>query len=172
LVKCFASEITNGVLNSRGPQSVQNSESGFDSNQEHAAHIYLATDGSQLRASAALRIHDAVRAELWARTKTKWDVSVDYFSSELAPSHFMDWTRKNTELSNSSWDRLVGTTAEWIMMSQGNVMLMAKGLDGGHRALPSSYGMSSAAYGQVEKIVYLEDARSCELASYPGFKIG
>lgn len=44
----------------------------------------------------------------------------------------------------------VGTAVEWVFLSQGRRMLTAKGIDGGKDAMPSSFAMSAAAFGQVK----------------------
>jgi hypothetical protein len=50
---------------------------------------------------------------------------------------------------------LAGTTAEWLFLSQGRRMLSVKGLEGGERAMASSFALSAAAFGHTQDLMFL-----------------
>ena len=53
------------------------------------------------------------------------------------------------------WAHLAGSTADWLMLSQGKAMLAVKGTRGGDGAPPSTYSMSAAAFGRVADVQLL-----------------
>lgn len=57
------------------------------------------------------------------------------------------------------WQRIVGTTAEWLFMAQGRRVLTIRGLVGGERRAPSSFSLSAAAYAATAEVRYLESSR-------------
>ena len=57
--------------------------------------------------------------------------------------------------AQEDWQRILGTTAEWLFMAGGRRMLTVKGLMGGERALPSSFAMSAAAFGRTPEVRFL-----------------
>lgn len=126
----------------------------------------------------------------------RWAVEVDYLSPALPPVHYWTWTyamNKMTEvspppqhpsfatgasnnaaccrdcLSKDDWQRLVGTTAEWLFLTQGRHMLMVKGLKGGERARPSSFSMSAAAFGLTTDVMILDNCKACRWRELAGF---
>jgi len=62
------------------------------------------------------------------------------------------------DMKKDDWQALVGTTAEWLFMSQGRRMLTVKGLGGGEKALPSSFALSAAAFGRTSELLYLQSS--------------
>ena len=76
-------------------------------------------------------------------------VEVDFFGPKLPPAHFFVWTKPVAAMDPADWQKLVGTSAEWALLSQGRRMLTVKGLHGGDEAMPSSFALSAAAFGQV-----------------------
>ena len=103
-----------------------------------------------------------------------WAVSVDYFTHEIPPAHFWIWTTPVNQMTEKNWQRLSGTTAEWLFMSQGRTMLTVKGLKGGERALPSSFAMSAAAFGEVKFVKFLRSSKTdrhgqCDMAEISSF---
>ena len=82
-------------------------------------------------------------------------MEVDFFASSLPPAHFLTWTLHAKEVSEAQWQSLVGTTAEWLFLSEGRRMLTIKGLRGGEKALPSSFAVSAAAFGRAAAVEYL-----------------
>jgi len=89
-----------------------------------------------------------------------WSVEVDYFSEDLEPSMFFDWTEPMHEVREETWQRLAGTTAEWLFLAQGRTMLTVKGTRGGERALPSSFALSAAAFGRSDNVRYLRESKT------------
>jgi hypothetical protein len=63
-------------------------------------------------------------------------------------------------LSQEHWQQLAGTTADWLLMSQGRRLLSVKGTKGGERAMPSSFAISAAAYGRTAAVLFLEGSAS------------
>lgn len=45
-------------------------------------------------------------------------MEVDYFSAALPPAMFFTWTFQMPLMKPESWRELVGTTAEWLFLSQ------------------------------------------------------
>ena len=113
------------------------------------------------------------RNESTATSRT-WSVSVDYFTHEIPPAHFWIWTTPMNQMTEKNWQRLSGTTAEWLFMSQGRTMLTVKGLKGGERALPSSFAMSAAAFGEAKLVKFLRSSKAdrhgqCDMAEISSF---
>jgi len=164
MVQCLAAQIADIVM------------SGEHDNK-HQVRLYLATDGAHLREPCAKRLKAAVEGALEtqfqqdhalnANTARKikadgWIVTVDYFSKDLPPSHFHDWTDEQGKgTTNEAWNRLVGTTAEWLLLSSSRSMLQVKGF-GGQNAVPSSFAQTAAVYGGTSLIKYFQGSRQAK----------
>jgi len=134
--------------------------------------VYLATDAPHVREAFAKRLTSEVEKVLneaeveekeghFARSRreeVEWAVEVDYFKATLPPAHFFIWTYPMKDMKKDDWQALVGTTAEWLFMSQGRRMLTVKGLGGGEKALPSSFALSAAAFGRTSELLYLQSS--------------
>jgi len=139
---CFAKEIANDFVS----RQVENRSS---------VNLYLATDGALLTKPSAILLKTAVENELQKKGLTEIYVTVDCLSGAMPPSHFFDWTEDLHKMTDDAWDRLVATTAEWLLLSQGRSMLLVKGLKGGEPAAPSSFSATAGAYGKIAVVKML-----------------
>lgn len=133
----------------------------------------LPSEAAAALATAPRRRRLAVTSPASAK-ESRWSVSVDYFTQDIPPAHFWIWTTPMNQMTEENWQRLSGTTAEWLFMAQGHTMLTVKGLKGGERALPSSFAMSSAAFGQTKRVKFLRSSKpdrkgQCDMAEISSF---
>lgn len=147
MLRCFAEDIAARVLSSASP-----------GRGGRGVRVFLATDGALLKVECADRLRGAIEAALLRADGSGgggWGVFVDFFSPELAPSHWHDWSDSD-QADERMWDRLVGTTAEWLMLARGEAVLMERGLRGGERAIaPSSFAYTAAIFGRAKAIKLL-----------------
>ena len=122
------------------------------STKHHHSHQHHVDEGNAQLEEQAQRLNESRKRP---KVSWSWAVEIDYFTSSLPPAHFMLWTLHNNELTTDIWQRLVGTTAEWLFLSEGSRMLTIKGLKGGEKALPSSFAVSAAAFGRTSEVDYL-----------------
>jgi hypothetical protein len=118
--------------------------------------VFLATDSADVRAPFAEQLAVGLELCLRARgTTPALRVEVDYFK-EMPPAHFVVWTYPMDKVTTEQWRQIVGTTAEWLFLSQGRRMLMVRGLTGGNGGEagmgPSSFAISAAFYGATPAV--------------------
>jgi hypothetical protein len=149
MIDCIAADIYNGIkIDTAHFQSTLIPRAG---GKPKIAAVYLATDSTHIHESLAQRLKLALDSLL----PNGWLAEIDYMRHDLPPAHWSVWTKPNDALTTEQWQQLVGTTAEWLFVTQGRRMVTIRGITGGELNDPSSFSTSAAAFGRATSVTYL-----------------